>query len=83
MLSGQLGFRKTGSHRSKNVERWSQGNIELVINCEPDGFAIDYIAHGPGVCAIAIDVDDAGRTITTAPAAPRRTPFIAGCAGRT
>src|SRR5271169_6785390 len=31
-LLGQLGFRKTGSHRSKDVERWSQGDIELVIN---------------------------------------------------
>jgi 4-hydroxyphenylpyruvate dioxygenase len=59
-LFGQLGFRKTGSHRSKDVERWSQGNIDLVINCEPDGFAhAHYITHGPGVCAIAIDVDDA------------------------
>ena len=29
-LFGQLGFRKTGAHRSKDVERWSQGNIELV-----------------------------------------------------
>jgi 3-dehydroshikimate dehydratase len=59
-LFGQLGFRKTGSHRSKDVERWSQGDIDLVINCEPDGFAHShYLTHGPGVCAIAIDVDDA------------------------
>jgi 4-hydroxyphenylpyruvate dioxygenase len=59
-LFGQLGFRKTGSHRSKDVERWSQGDIDLVINCEPDGFAhAHYLTHGPGVCAIAIDVDDA------------------------
>src|SRR6476659_7892080 len=73
-LFGQLGFRKTGSHRSKNVERWSQGNIELVINCEPDGFAHShYVAHGPGVCAIAIDVDDAGRTMTRAEALQART----------
>src|SRR5258708_14555596 len=63
-LFGQLGFRKTGSHRSKDVEAWSQGNIELVINCEPDGFAHShYITHGPGVCAIAIDVGDAGKTM--------------------
>jgi 4-hydroxyphenylpyruvate dioxygenase len=32
-LFAQLGFRKTGAHRSKDVERWSQGNIEIVINC--------------------------------------------------
>src|SRR4051794_1285640 len=68
-LFGQLGFRKTGAHRSKDVERWSQGNIELVINCEPDGFAHShYITHGPGVCAIAIDVDDAAKTMTRAEA---------------
>jgi len=68
-LFGQLGFRKTGSHRSKDVERWSQGNIELVINCEPDAFAHShYITHGPGVCAIAIDVDDAGKTMARAEA---------------
>ena len=68
-LFGQLGFRRTGSHRSKDVERWSQGHIELVINCEPDGFAHShYITHGPGVCAIAIDVNDAGKTMTRAEA---------------
>jgi 4-hydroxyphenylpyruvate dioxygenase len=68
-LFGQLGFRKTGSHRSKDVERWSQGDIELVINCEPDGFAHShYVTHGPGVCAIAIDVDDSGKTMARAEA---------------
>jgi 4-hydroxyphenylpyruvate dioxygenase len=73
-LFRQLGFRRTGSHRSKDVERWSQGNIELVINCEPDGFAHShYIMHGPGVCAIAIDVDDAGKTMTRAEALMART----------
>jgi 4-hydroxyphenylpyruvate dioxygenase len=40
-----------------------------VINCEPDGFAHShYITHGPGVCAIAIDVDDAGKTMARAEA---------------
>jgi 4-hydroxyphenylpyruvate dioxygenase len=68
-LFGQLGFRKTGSHRSKDVERWSQGDIELVVNYEPDGFAHShYITHGPGVCAIAIHVDDAGKTMARAEA---------------
>ena len=83
-LFGQLGFRKTGSHRSKDVERWSQGNIELVINCEPDGFAHShYITHGPGVCAIAIDVDDAGKTMKRAEALKARDLLSAGRARRT
>ena len=74
VLFGQLGFRHTGSHRSKDVARWSQGDIELVINCEPDGFAnAHYITHGPGVCAIAIDVDDVGKTMTRAEALKART----------
>jgi 4-hydroxyphenylpyruvate dioxygenase len=73
-LFGQLGFRRTGSHRSKEVERWSQGKIDLVINCEPDGFAHShYITHGPGVCAIAIDIDDVGKTMTRAEALKART----------
>jgi 4-hydroxyphenylpyruvate dioxygenase len=73
-LFSQLGFRRTGSHRSKDVERWSQGRIELLINCEPDGFAHShYVAHGPGVCAIAIDVDDAGKTMTRAEVLKART----------
>jgi 4-hydroxyphenylpyruvate dioxygenase len=73
-LFDQLGFRKTGAHRSKDVERWSQGHIDLVINCEPDGFAHShFVAHGPGVCAIAVDVDDAGSTMARAEALQART----------
>jgi 4-hydroxyphenylpyruvate dioxygenase len=73
-LFGQLGFRRTGKHRSKAVERWSQGAVELVINCESDGFAHShYITHGPGVCAIALDVEDAARTMARAEALKART----------
>lgn len=73
-LFGQLGFRHTGTHRSKQVTRWSQGEIELVINCEPDGYAHShYVTHGPGVCAIALDVDDAGQTMARAEALKART----------
>ncbi len=73
-LFGQLGFRKTGKHRSKAVERWSQGKVELVINCEADGFAHShYLTHGPGVCAIALDVDNAGHTMARAEALKART----------
>ena len=73
-LFGQLGFRKTGLHRSKAVERWSQGGIELVINCESDGFAHShYVTHGPGVCAIALDVDSADRAMDRAKALKTRT----------
>jgi 4-hydroxyphenylpyruvate dioxygenase len=73
-LFGQLGFRKTGRHRSKAVERWSQGTVEIVINCETDGFAHShYITHGPGVCAIALHVDNAGHAMARAEALKTRT----------
>jgi len=55
-----LGFRKTGTHRSKSVTRWSQGDINLIINTEKEGFAHSFnITHGTSVCAIALKVDDA------------------------
>jgi 4-hydroxyphenylpyruvate dioxygenase len=73
-LFSQLGFRKTGKHRSKAVERWSQGKVELVINYETNCFAHShYVTHGPGVCAIALDVDDASRTMARAEALKART----------
>jgi 4-hydroxyphenylpyruvate dioxygenase len=73
-LLGQLGFRKTGAHRSKDVERWSQGAIELVINSEPDGFAHShYVTHGAGVCAIALDVGNTKQAMARAEALQART----------
>lgn len=73
-LLGELGFRKTGAHRSKDVERWSQGGIELVINSEPDGFAHShYITHGAGVCAIALDVGNTKQAMARAEALQART----------
>jgi len=58
-LLGQLGFRLTGRHRSKAVDRWSQGDINLLINASDNSFARShYLTHGSGVCAIAFQVDD-------------------------
>jgi 3-dehydroshikimate dehydratase len=57
-LLRQLGFRLTGRHRSKAVERWSQGAINLLINSSENSFARShYVTHGSGVCAIALEVD--------------------------
>jgi 4-hydroxyphenylpyruvate dioxygenase len=73
-LFRQLGFRRTGRHASKSVERWSQGAIDFVINSETDGFAhAHYISHGPGVCAIALVVDDVAATMARAEALAART----------
>jgi 4-hydroxyphenylpyruvate dioxygenase len=52
-----LGFVPTAKHRSKAVTRWQQGDINIVINCEPEGLAHSYdIVHGASVCAIGLRV---------------------------
>ncbi len=66
LLQG-LGFRKAGIHKSKAVTRWRQGEINVVVNCEKEGFAHSYnITHGSSVCAIGLKVDDAGATLERA-----------------
>src|SRR5581483_10769239 len=68
-LLRELGFALTGRHRSKAVERWSQGDINLLINSSDDGFARShYVTHGSGVCAIAFEVDDVASMMSRADA---------------
>ena len=58
-LFAGMGFAHCGTHRSKAVTRWAQGDINLVINTEKEGFAHSHqIVHGPGVCAIGLRVGD-------------------------
>ncbi len=55
-----LGFSKAGVHKSKDVTRWAQGEINLVINTETEGFAhAHFITHGTSVNAIGLGVSDA------------------------
>ncbi|HJQ60245.1 MAG TPA: TIM barrel protein [Vineibacter sp.] len=65
-LSG-LGFHLGGVHKSKSVERWRQGGINVVLNTEKEGFAHSYnITHGTSVCALGLRVDDAAATLDRA-----------------
>ena len=53
-----LGFRPTARHRTKDVTRWTQGAISIVVNCEDEGLAHSFdIVHGASVCAIGLTVD--------------------------
>ena len=66
LLSG-LGFLKAGQHVSKDVSRWTQGCINIVLNSDTEGFAHAYnITHGTGVCAIGLRVADAKATLARA-----------------
>ena len=63
----QLGFARTGRHRSKNVERFTQGSINIVINTERDGLAhAAYLAHGTSAYAMGLRVQDAAGTLARA-----------------
>ena len=62
-----LGFSNAGTHKSKDVTRWRQGDINIVVNCDKEGFANSFnITHGASVCAMALRVDDAAATIDRA-----------------
>ena len=63
----KLSFRKERIHKTKNVELWRQGSINILINFEKNSFAEQvYLKNGPSVCDIAIKVKDAIQTIDRA-----------------
>ena len=62
-----LGFHKAGRHIAKEVDLWRQGDINLVINTEREGFAhASYLSHGTSVCDIGLRVEDAKATVSRA-----------------
>lgn len=71
-LAGQLrslGFTHMGRHRSKAVELYRQGQVNLILNSEPDTAAAEHFEmHGPSVCAMAFRVSDAEQAIARAKA---------------
>ena len=68
LLEG-LGFRCAGRHRSKDVELYAQGEINLVVNRAREGFAHSFsLLHGPSVCALALGVDSADKALERASA---------------
>lgn len=59
-LFAQMGFIAVARHRSKKVTLWRQGDVNFVVNAEPDSFAQKFAAeHGPCACAMAFRVVDA------------------------
>ncbi|MGB0592572.1 MAG: 4-hydroxyphenylpyruvate dioxygenase, partial [Myxococcota bacterium] len=55
-----MGFTHVARHRSKDVDLWRQGGINLIATYEPNTPADYYAAeHGPSACAMGFRVDDA------------------------
>jgi 4-hydroxyphenylpyruvate dioxygenase len=65
----QLGFRRAGTHRSKVVTLYRQGEINLVLNADPHSLArAQFLEHGASVCAIGLRTDDHLRALNRATA---------------
>lgn len=55
-----FGFEATGQHKSKDVTLYQQGDINLILNSQPDTLAEGFFnSHGTSVCAAAYRVDNA------------------------
>ncbi|MGZ8308092.1 MAG: 4-hydroxyphenylpyruvate dioxygenase, partial [Allosphingosinicella sp.] len=63
----RMGFTAVSRHRSKNVVRYKQGDINFLLNMEASGHAEDFRgAHGPSASAMAFRVADAERALALA-----------------
>jgi 4-hydroxyphenylpyruvate dioxygenase len=59
-LFERMGFVKVARHRSKDVSLYRQGDVNFIVNAEPESFAQAFARlHGPSICAIAFRVADA------------------------
>jgi 4-hydroxyphenylpyruvate dioxygenase len=57
-----MGFTAVARHRSKDVTLYRQGDVNFVLDAEPDSFAQAFARiHGPSVCAMAFRVRDAAK----------------------
>jgi 4-hydroxyphenylpyruvate dioxygenase len=55
-----MGFTRIARHRSKDVDLWRQGEINLIANYEPKSPAAYFAAeHGPSACGMAFRVKNA------------------------
>ena len=66
-LFESMGFTAVSKHRSKNVLRFRQGDINFILNMEPEGQPADFRqVHGPSANAMAFRVRDAARALKMA-----------------
>jgi 4-hydroxyphenylpyruvate dioxygenase len=66
-LFARMGFPATARHRSKNVTLHNQGDINFIINAEPESFGQRFAQlHGPSACAMGFRVKNAAEAFTRA-----------------
>jgi 4-hydroxyphenylpyruvate dioxygenase len=62
-----MGFKAVAKHRSKEATLYRQGDVNYVLNAEPDSFAAAFAqSHGPSVCALGFRLADAGSALRRA-----------------
>ena len=62
-----MGFTKVARHRSKDVVLYRQGEINFIINNEPNSIASYFAAeHGPSACGMGFRVKDAHKAYKAA-----------------
>ncbi len=63
----KLGFTKIATHRSKKVTLYRQGQINFILNEEPNSHAAAFTKdHGPCACAMAFRCKDAKKAFDMA-----------------
>jgi 4-hydroxyphenylpyruvate dioxygenase len=61
-LFERIGLVAAARHRSKDVTLYKQGDVNFILNAEPESFAQAFARlHGPSVCAIAFRVENAAK----------------------
>src|SRR3954467_2334353 len=66
-LFESMGFTAIARHRHKNVTLYRQGDVNFIINAEPNSFAQRFARHhGPSVCAMAFRVNDSAQAYARA-----------------
>lgn len=62
-----IGFTKVAQHKSKNAHLWRQGNINIILNYQPDSYASFFFKeHGPSACAMGFKTLDAAKAFDKA-----------------
>ena len=62
-----IGFSKVAKHKSKNVYLWRQGNINIILNYQPESYAaFFYQEHGPSACAMGFRTKNAAKAFQKA-----------------
>lgn len=62
-----MGFSMIARHRSKDVQLWRQGDINLIANYEPGSPAAYFASeHGPAACGMGWRVRDAANALSEA-----------------